>query len=231
MKTTGYQWFKTYAVMLLNAASLVATFVVKSGFGFAFWWVAAHQLSQIAVGFASAAVSAMTLLATLCMLGLGTLLIRELPRQPGQEVALISAALLLVGIVGGCGGFFFALGIPSFSVDLLPLRDSVLAIVLFAAGVSFATVNLVLDQVLIGLLWGDLQLWRNLLFAGAKLLLLAVAGFLLVRRGGLTIYAAWALGDVFSLLVLIGFVRLKRKWSGRIVVPQWTLLRKLGPSA
>ncbi|HCI82958.1 MAG TPA: hypothetical protein DHW02_25075, partial [Ktedonobacter sp.] len=95
--------------MLFNAGSLVATFGVKAGLGYAYWWVAARQFSPDAVGFASAAISAMTLLGTLCMLGLGTLLIRELPRQPGHEVSLITAALLIVGAVGGCIGLCYAL--------------------------------------------------------------------------------------------------------------------------
>src|SRR5437588_105533 len=113
MRTFLYQWIKTNGVMLFNAGSLVATFVAKAGLGFAYWWVAARQFTPESVGFASATISAMTLLGTFCMLGLGTLLIRELPRQPGQEVALISNALLLVGAVGGCIGLLFALSVPA----------------------------------------------------------------------------------------------------------------------
>src|SRR5437879_9806702 len=97
VKALLYKWMKTDGVMLFNAASFVGTFIVKSGFGFAFWWIAARQFSPQSVGLASAAISAMTLLGTFCMLGLGTLLIRELPRQPGKAVTLISSALLLVG--------------------------------------------------------------------------------------------------------------------------------------
>ena len=39
--------------MLFNAASFVGTFIVKSGFGFAFWWIAARQFSPASVGLAS----------------------------------------------------------------------------------------------------------------------------------------------------------------------------------
>ncbi len=214
--------------MLFNAGSLVATFVVKSGLGFAYWWVAARQFSPEAVGVASAAVSAMTLLGTLCMLGLGTLLIRELPRQPGQEAALITAALLVAGAAGGCIGLLFAFSMPSLSADLHLLRASAQSAALFAVGVGLATVNLVLDQVLIGLLRGHLQLWRNILFAGAKLVALAAAGFLLLQRGGLIIYATWVLGDALSLAALAGFAVLKGKWTIRKALPQWGLVRKLG---
>src|SRR5207302_11197766 len=117
-----YKWIKTDDVMLFNASSFVGTFIVKSGFGFAFWWIAARQFSPEAVGFASAAISAMTLLGTFCMLGLGTLLIRELPRQPGKEATLLTTALLVVGVVGGCIGLLFACAMPFLSADLHPLR-------------------------------------------------------------------------------------------------------------
>ena len=165
------------------------------------------------------------------MLGLGTLLIRELPRQPEQKASLISAALLIVGTVGACTGLLFALGVPSLSVNLQLLRASGQAVALFAVGVGLATMNLVLDQVLIGLLRGELQLWRNVLFAGAKLAALAATGFWLMQRGGLTIVATWVLADAFSFAALAGFAVVKGKWTFRKPLPQWGVVRKLGPSA
>lgn len=231
MRTFLYQWIKTNGVMLFNAGSLVATFIVKSGLGFAYWWVAARQFSPEAVGFASAAISGMTLLGTLCMFGSGTLLIRELPRQPGKEAELLITALLMVGAIGGCIGLLFAFAVPLLSADLHPLRASAQSITFFAVGVSLATINLVLDQALIGLLRGDLQLWRNILFAGAKLVVLSAAGLWLSQRGGLVIYATWALGDAFSLAALAGFAIVKGKWTIRKTFPLWGLVRKLGSSA
>ena len=231
MKAFLSQWIKTNGVLFFNAGSLVATFGVKSGLGYAYWWVAAQQFSPEAVGVASAAISAMTLLGTLCMLGVGTLLIRELPRQPGQEVALISAGLLVVACLGGCIGLLFALGVPSLSADLQPLRASGQTVALFGLGVGLATMNLVLDQVLIGLLRGDLQLWRNIVFAGAKLAALAATGFWLVQRGGLTIVATWILADALSFSALAVFAAAKGKWSISKALPKWGLVRKLGPSA
>jgi O-antigen/teichoic acid export membrane protein len=156
-------------------------------------------------------------------------LIREFPRQQGQEAALLTTALLMVGAVGGCIGLLFAFTVPLLSADLHPLGASVQSVALFAIGVSLATVNLVLDQALIGLLRGDLQLWRNILFAGAKLAALTAAGLWLFQRGGLTIYATWALGDAFSLAALAGFAVLKGKWTVRKTFPLLGLVRKLGP--
>ena len=77
-------WHK-HSDLLHNAASLAATTGVTSLLGFAFWTFAARYFSQEAVGYGSAAISAMTLLGTIGMFGLGTVLIGELPqrRLPG----------------------------------------------------------------------------------------------------------------------------------------------------
>ncbi len=231
MRTVLYQRINTNIAILFNAASLVATYFVKSGLGFAFWWVAAREFLPEDVGFASAAISAMTLLGSLCMLGLGTLLIRELPRQQGKEESLISPALILVGVIGGCAGILFAIFVPYVSADLQPLSASIQDIALFTVGVSLTAVTLVLDQALIGLLRGDLQLWRNSLLAGIKLVALFVASSLVSQRVGLTIYATWAIGNTLSIAALAGFAVLKGKWTGRIYLPHLGLLRKLGPLA
>src|SRR5438477_1906238 len=98
--------------MLNNAVSLAGTTAVTSGLGFVYWWFAARHFPAEVVGLASALVSAMMLLGNLCILGLGTLLISELSRQPGREASLISGALLLVGGVGGCIGLLFAVVAP-----------------------------------------------------------------------------------------------------------------------
>jgi O-antigen/teichoic acid export membrane protein len=217
--------------MLLNAGSLVGTTAVTSVLGFAYWWVAARQFPPQAVGLASASISAMMLLGTMCVLGLGTLLIGELPRQPGRAGALISAALILVGVVGGCSGVAFALIAPSISGDFQALKASVANIALFAVGVSLTAITLVLDQALIGLLRGGLQLWRNTLFAAIKLAALLVTGLWLSHKVGLTIYATWALGNVLSLIPLAGLAALKGEWSRSLYRPHWKWLCKLGPTA
>ena len=68
----------------MNAGSLIGTTAVTSGLGFAFWWLAARMFSTEAVGLASAIISTMTLLGSASILGLGTLLIAELPKQRGK---------------------------------------------------------------------------------------------------------------------------------------------------
>lgn len=227
MRTLLFHWIKTNRVMLTNTGSLVCTTLITSALGFVYWWSAAHLFSPEAVGLASAVISAMTLLATISLLGLGSLLIGELPRQPAKERSLVSTAMLLVGGAGGLTGIVFAMLTPLVSKDLQTLKASPEAIAIFASGVSLTAVTLVLDQALIGLLRSKLQLLRNTLFAATKLVVLLAAGLYLAHKVGLTIYATWAIGNVFSLMALFGFALVKGRWSLKACLPQWGLLRRL----
>lgn len=213
--------------MLFNAGSLVGTTAVTSLLGFVYWWLAARHFAPETVGLASALVSAMMLLGNLCILGMGTLLIGELPRQPNQRASLISGAILLVGAVAGCAGALFAIIAPHISNNLYGVQGGIGDIALFAAGVSLTAISLVLDQALIGLLRGGMQLWRNTLFAVAKLVALFTIALWLKHTVGLTIYATWVIGNAFSLAALALFVVIKNGWPGRAYLPQWGMLRRL----
>lgn len=226
-----FGWIKTNSVMLINAGSLVGTTVVTSILGFAFWWVAARLFTQEAVGIASASISIMTLLGTLCVLGLGTLLVTELPRQPGQAVSLISTALVIVGAISVVVGFIFGLVAPILSPQFATLNTSIIDTVLFAAGVSLTTITLVFDQALIGLLRGGQQLFRNTLFAVVKLVALLLVSFLVSKVAGMTIYVTWMIGNLLSLAVIVVIALLRQRKPLKSYVPQWSLLRKLGATA
>lgn len=213
--------------LILNAGSLVGAMAVTSGTGFLYWLLAARQFPAEEVGFASASISAMTLLGTIGMLGLGTLLMGEIPRHRDQAGTLISTSILASGTAGVLLGILFALVAPHLSADFLPLSANLEHIALFALGVSFTAVTLVLDQSLIGLLRGEVQLWRNSLFAIAKLVALFLAGIGLETRNGMTIYATWLLGNVLSIMICAFFVMHKRIHLARLR-PQPAILRGLG---
>ena len=216
--------------MLVNAGSLIGTTAITSGLGFVYWWIAARHFSPEAIGIASACISTMMLLGSFCVLGLGTLLITELPRQPGREASLISTALLIVGSVGGCVGVAFALVAPYAIASFQPLRASGGNILIFAAGVSLNAITLVLDQALIGLLRGSLQLWRNTLFAVIKLITIFFVGSWLTQNPGIALYAMWAISSGISLFVLVIPITLKKRGM-KHYLPRWGLLRKLGAAA
>ncbi len=232
MKTFLFHWIKANRIMLFNTGSLVCTTLITSTLGFIYWWLATRLFSPEAVGMASASISAMTLLATISLLGLGSLLIGELPRQPGKERSLVSTAIILVGCLGGVSGIVFAILTPLISKDLQILKANSEDIAIFTVGVSLTAIALVFDQAVIGLLRSELQLWRNTLFALTKLVALLTAGFYLAQRSGLTLYATWAIGNVFSLVALFGFILLKDwRLPLQTFLPQWSLVRKFGRTA
>src|ERR1039457_4536730 len=146
--------------LLSNASSLVAATGITSVLGFAYWAVAARLFSQQAVGYGSAAVSAMTLLGTIGMFGLGTVLIGELPRRsPGA--GLVSAALLTSALGSLVLGLGFAIVAPLVSRRFGHIIGTPSQAALFAVGVGLTGVSLVFDQATIGLMRGGLQLSRN----------------------------------------------------------------------
>ena len=169
--------------LLSNAGSLVATTGVASLLGFVYWMFAARLFSQRAVGYGSAAVSAMTLLGTIGMLGLGTLLIGELPRR-SSRAGLVSAALLTCGLGSLVLGLGFAVVAPHVSVSFADMIGTPGRGALFVAGVALTGVTLVFDQATIGLMRGGLQLRRNIAFAVAKLLVLPAAAIILHDQFG-----------------------------------------------
>jgi O-antigen/teichoic acid export membrane protein len=233
-QTWLYRWAMANRALLANAGSLVGTTALTSGLGFVYWWVAARTMPTSAVGFASASIAAMSLLATIGMLGLGTLLIGELPRQPEKAGELITTALVVAGVAGFGLGVGFAYAAPLLSREFLPLSTDAGSVLLFATGVGVAALSLVLDQALLGFLRGDLQLWRNGVFAVAKLLILGLAALIINDRVGLNIYGTWLIGNVFSIVVLGGFVmwRQRKRTPGKgFPRPDFSLLRGLGKTA
>ncbi|MBA2682672.1 MAG: lipopolysaccharide biosynthesis protein [Ktedonobacteraceae bacterium] len=229
--TKIFSWIQVNSIMLINAGSLIGTTVVTSGLGFAYWWVAARWFPPEAVGVGSASISAMMLLGSFCILGMGTLLITELPRRPEQAGSLLTTALLVVGMVGLVIGMLFAFIAARFSVQFQALAATNTDVLAFGSGVSLTSITLVLDQALIGLLRGSWQLWRNALFAIAKLILLFVVSVWFAQRMAVSISLTWTGANAISLLALYLYFVITSKSFGRKCLPRWSLLLNLGGAA
>ncbi len=220
------RWLRSNWTILSNAGSLIATLVATSGLGFIYWWTATRLFEPNAVGLASAAVASMTLLGHISLLGLGTLLMGELPRQPEQAVTLISTALFVVISISMVFTSIYILAVPVLSPHITLMVKSLPNMALFTLGVVLTAVTLLLDQAVVGLLRSDLQLWRNILFAVSKLIILAIVGFRLTAHDGMTIYSTWTAGNLLSLLVLLTPVLSLRIEINRFF-PRWQLIRDL----
>lgn len=215
---------RTNRSLLSNAASMVGTAVVTSLLGAAFWWVATHQFSKDSVGVASAAMSAMTLLGFLATVGLGTLLMGELPRLEKGHRSVINAAMLTSGSIGATLGLAFVVIAPLASSNFDPLQATWIAALVFVIGVALTALAFVLDQALIGLLRGGLQLNRNIVFSVVKLAALIPVAALIADAGPQWIYGTWTAGIAISMVVLIRFYRSR---DGDSLSPDFRLLREM----
>jgi O-antigen/teichoic acid export membrane protein len=214
--------------LLNNAGSLVATTGVTSAMGFVYWAFAARMLSQQAVGYGSASVSAMTMLGTIGMFGLGTVLIGELPKRR-RRAGLVSAALLAAAAGSLLLGLGFTVVAPHADGRFAGIVGAAGQAALFIAGVAVTGMSLVFDQATIGMMRGGLQLARNAAFAVAKLVTLPAAAFALHDGLGAGVTLSWVAGMIISLIP----VALRLKLTGRPVLPRpdWGVLRGLSRTA
>lgn len=187
--------------ILANATSMALSTVITSGLGFVYWVVAARGFSTSVVGLGSAAISAMTLVATISALGLGTYVLGEAQRDKARVVALVVAAVVAASLVALFGGAAYVIVSGHVSTQLRPLSGSLGSILIFAIGCLLLAGTTVLDQALVGAMRGSWQLARNLLFGASKLVLLVVfIAASLTTTSDLLL--TWVLGMVLSLMVL-----------------------------
>jgi O-antigen/teichoic acid export membrane protein len=222
----GARWWHGQSALLGTTASLLATTGITTVLGLAFWWVAAHMVPLAAVGYGSAAVSAMTLVGTFGMAGLNTVLIARLARRPADAEGLLAAALWASAAISTAlaAGFWLVACVldPRIAPYLRPAPDAAL----FIAGSAITGATLVLDEALLGMLGGSPQLWRNTGFAVGKLIVLAGLVVLWHDKLGTPILAAWTVGTALSLIPVAILVR--RRGVRLLVRPQWRALRRLG---
>jgi O-antigen/teichoic acid export membrane protein len=209
--------------LLFSSASLMASQVLTAGVGFVFWVVAARRFDEVAVGIASAGISAMSLLGAIGTVGMGTLLIREMPLNPGREHRMLSAALLLSTCLGMALGTGFVLLAAHFSTEFAPLTDDPLIGLAVIAGSGLTAAALNMDQALVGLLRSELQLVRNIVAAAGRLLLLIAAVLSGAAAGSLAMIGSWSVALALSMLAL-ALLALRRGQLGSTLPPAWRVL-------
>ena len=214
--------------LLRNAGSLAATTGLTSLFGFVYWVVAAKEFSQQAVGYGSAAVSAMILLGTIGEFGLGTMLIGELPKRRSAG-GLTVASIIASGVGSLVLGVGFPLVADAFGAHFPQISGTPARIGLFAVGVALIGMTIVFDSATIGLMRGGVQLGRNLAMSVIKLALLPVTAVVLHDAFGVGLIFAWVAGTFLSLVPAL--IMLKRRGSRIFQRPDWALLRRFGKLA
>lgn len=211
--------------LLRNAGSLAATTGVTSILGFGYWIYAAHVFSPDAVGRGTAAISALSLLGTIGMFGIGTMLIGELPR--GRNRGGLMMASFIASFAGSFVlGLAFALVTIPFGHSFPQVNGTIGRIVLFSFGVAVTGVTFVFDESSIGLMRGGLQLSRNVTISIAKMAALPATALILHDVVGVGILLAWVIGGVVSLIPVA--ISLRRNGDRILHRPDWAAFWRLG---
>ncbi|GAA2749554.1 hypothetical protein [Amnibacterium kyonggiense] len=212
------------------SASLVGTQALTSVLGLLFWAIAARQFAATDVGVAGAAVAMMMLLGTLGSLGLGTVLIARLPKvDPGERRVLVRTCLA----AAAAGGVLLGLVVPVVLVhgfgaeNLAPIAGSVWPLLGLAAATGLTAVVIVLDQAVLTIGLGTLQLERNVTASGVKVVALLALGLAGVH-GGMTILLAWTIGNLLSLPLVSWRTRGGRAAGAHRRIVEPSLVRGIG---
>lgn len=203
--------------LILNAGSLFGGTLLTAVLGAVYWALAARFFTPAAVGVAAAAISAMVLAGQVATVGLGTVLMGELPHHRGSERSLIFSGVGVAAVVGlGLGVAVIAVA-GAFIPELEAMRGLV-AVVLFGVGAGVTAAGLVLDQAFLGLLKGGLQLIRNGLASVAKLAVLAAVGLGIAGTlEGEVLFATWVVGGIVSMVLLFAVRLVTRPGPTRTV--------------
>lgn len=188
--------------IMRSALSLFGSTVITSVLGFIFWIVANHLFDPTNIGIASAVISTGQFIGAVALVGLGTLTIAEFSSSTSEARGLLSATSILTAILGLCGGLIVGLVIPIFSLTLKPGFEGIPRLAVFATLCGGTTLCLLLDDAVVGLQRGNVQLRRNAIFSAGKLLLLVPLASLWAASGGTQIVIAWLGGLTISVLVL-----------------------------
>ncbi|TWF75349.1 O-antigen/teichoic acid export membrane protein [Pseudonocardia hierapolitana] len=160
-----------------DGMALVLSSGVSSAIGMLFWVLAARLFEQDTVGVNSAALSAVTLLASASHLNLGNAILRFVPVSDGRR-ALV-AGCFAVGIGwGAVVGLGFGIGANLWAPDLVAAFGHPALIAFYLLSVPIWTVFVLQDSALTAIKRAPLVLVENIVFALLKIALLVVAAWL-----------------------------------------------------
>lgn len=221
--------FQAQQDLLGNALSLAGTTLATSLLGVGYWWIAARFLTPSSIGYGSAALSAASLLATFGVLGFGSMLMGRVAGTATDPGGLIATGLVTAGAASAALGLLFAILLSQTVPHFVPYAATGPRVLLFVGIVSLTAISLVLDNALLGLFLGSMQLIRNVVFALVKLGLLAVLASRVADHAGVTIIASWSLA-IFASFCTVAFL-LSRAGKRVVHTPRITALQTSAGSA
>jgi O-antigen/teichoic acid export membrane protein len=209
------------------ASTIFGGQVVGGITGFCFWALAAHEMVKDSVGVAGASTGAMTLIGPLGMLGIGTLLIAELPRLPlAYQRRTVFDGLVTVAVAAGAMGLVFAVVGGATLKSFMPLFNDPWSLGWFVVGSALTGVCSVFDQIMLVIGAPGAQVARNLVTGLVKLVVLVG----LVYFGNVTSVSAalgaWSLGLLAGAALAITAILKRLPRGGRQQAPYLQVARQ-----
>ncbi len=190
------------------ASAILGSNVITSALGVVFWMLSAQGLAPASVGQLGAATAAMGLIGSLGAMGLGPLLISELPgARPDEQRSLFTVGVLSALVLGALLGGGFGAAAGAWQGAWEPIAAPGAGWWWFAAGCALTGLSMVFDQAMLVVGNPRTQVWRNLVASVWKLVALALA--MVVSMADVTVaLAAWVSGlAVGAVLALVAGAR------------------------
>jgi len=193
----GLSLYRNSIYLMLNSGILAVT-------GFCFWVVAARLYPVEGVGFASAAISAMGLLALLSTLGLDYGLIRFLPSADDRANDMINSCFTVGGLTSIILALIFIAGLNIWSPALLPIREHPMFLAAFIAFTAAQALYTFISRTFIAERRAGFALVQGLIFGLLRFVaLVGLAGFFHIFGIFASSGTAMGLAVVVSILLFL----------------------------
>jgi O-antigen/teichoic acid export membrane protein len=184
--------------LAVSSAVLVLGKGAQMGTGFLFWVVAARAASVSDVGLAVATVSAVMLCTQLALLGVGSAVITQLPRESASGRHLLDTAFSVVLLSGVLVGFAYLAVTARFSHDLAAVFGSPGYALVFVVAAVFGTAMICFDQVSVAIGRAHQQATRYAITGVLTILLVLTVAAAGERLSAASLFACWAVGSVVA---------------------------------
>jgi O-antigen/teichoic acid export membrane protein len=205
--------------LVRNTLALVLNAGMQAGLGFAFWIIMARLYSKTDVGIASSLIAVTGFIAFSALFGFNSTLIRFLPTARDKN-SLITAATILVAVLGSIIGLAYVLLTPVFAPRLAFVAHSPRLVVGFVLLAGATAVNLLADSVFIGSRQSVFCALTDGVVGGISKI---VFGVILAGTGAYGLYSASTGGQaaaaVASIVLMITFLR----WRPSLKRPLYVL--------
>ncbi len=181
-----------------NALYLIMASALTGVAGLVFWLLAARFYDAEDVGLASAAISAMQLLALFATLGLDYALIRFLPSAEKDSNALLNSCLTIGVLTSIIMALIFIAGLGVWSPALLFLRQDPVFLSAFVIFTASGTLYMLLNRAFVARRTAGFTLGQASIFNLLRLSLIMLLGSFFATFG---IFASWGIGSAAAVII------------------------------